>query len=136
MILEDKHGEITTTKSNFIISPNGINKMCHPLRTIKKPCLNEIKKNKKLNLKEISQNETLSPFSTKSEKSKSQKKGKTSRPVNKKGARQCAWCGDTSHKYWNCNTHGNGKWKNRQCNRCLGTGHPSEVCSNPRKEKK
>ena len=133
LILEDKNGEITTTKSNFIISPKFLISS-NPLRAIKKSCLNESKKNKKL--KEVSQNEKLSPFSTKSEKSKSQKKGKTSRPVNKKGARQCAWCGDTSHKYWNCNTHGNGKWKNRQCNRCLGTGHPSEVCSNPRKEKK
>ena len=54
---------------------------------------------------------------------------------NLKGAKQCAWCGDTSHKYFQCTTFGNGKWKDRVCNRCNGKGHPPETCSNPPKSK-
>ena len=67
---------------------------------------------------------------------KQNKKGKGNpAPEQKKGVKQCAWCGDTSHKHFQCKTHGNGKWDGKKCNRCNGVGHPPEVCSTPSKKK-
>ena len=45
----------------------------------------------------------------------------------------CGWC-NGPHNSWNCKTQGNGKWKDKICQHCKGTGHPKSVCpSAPKK---
>ena len=55
---------------------------------------------------------------------------------NQKAKKKCAWCGEQNHPTWKCRTWGNGKWDNKECNRCKGRGHPQEACSNPPKKEK
>ena len=152
-ILKNERGVAVMTAANILSSPTGINHVHNSFRPIKpvkkidkmdvdstgdgvkKPKNDQkINNNKKLNVKTNSQTGTSSPSSANAN-GKWKKKEKTTPIENKKGARQCAWCGDTSHKYWNCTTYGNGKWKDRTCNRCEGRGHPSEACCNPPKSK-
>ena len=47
---------------------------------------------------------------------------------------KCAWCNDKSHLTYQCKTYGNGKFKDKKCNRCGGIGHPQGACINPPKE--
>ena len=47
---------------------------------------------------------------------------------------KCAWCGEKSHKHWQCKTLGNGKWDDKICNKCGGKKHPPELCATPTKQ--
>ena len=62
------------------------------------------------------------------------KPDKSATNSNKK--KKCAWCNDTSHPTWKCETFGNGKWDTKQCTKCKGFGHPIEACVNPSKKEK
>ena len=73
--------------------------------------------------------------SPKAPKKQDQNSKQNKKNDSKAGKKQCAWCGDTSHKHFQCKTHGNGKWEGKHCNRCKGVGHPPEVCSTPPKKK-
>ena len=62
------------------------------------------------------------------------------KPKNEKNKnsvdKKCAWCGDKSHFSHQCKSHGDGKWDEKQCNRCKGYGHPQAACINPAKKDK
>ena len=48
---------------------------------------------------------------------------------------KCAWCNSTAHRTYQCKNFGNGKFKDKKCNRCGGVGHPQAACVNPPKQK-
>ena len=93
-------------------------------------------KKKEANPNNFNTNNNNNSNSTPSAPNQNQQKPKPKeKSQNVKGAKQCAWCGDTSHKYFQCKTLGDGKWKDKVCNRCGGKGHPPETCSSPSKSK-
>ena len=68
--------------------------------------------------------------------SKQQPKTKQVVSGDKKNTKVCAWCQSKDHPTYLCKSYGDGKWADKECNRCKGTGHPQEACVNPPKSKK
>ena len=131
----EKSGPIFGVGNMF--KPNGKkgNGLAITHKTIDNIKNNKNKKNKNKQDSNASQSTAASANQNDLNSPKAQNDKPKEKHENKKGARQCAWCGDTSHKFFHCKTHGNGKWKDRVCNRCGGKGHPPETCSNPPKGK-
>ena len=83
----------------------------------------------KNNQKSASNNKNSNSNSSGKANQSSQKKS------NNNQNKRCAWCSDQNHTTNECKSFGNGKWSDKQCNRCRGYGHPQSLCITPPKKK-
>jgi len=68
-----------------------------------------------------------------SPKQKGNGKGKK----NKQNMPKCGWCGQTTHRHWECNHpegRGSKKWDSYKCKNCDQYKHPEAVCPLPKRK--
>ena len=71
------------------------------------------------------------------QKASPKQKGKGKGKKNKQNMPKCGWCGQTTHRHWECNHpegRGSKKWDSYKCKNCDQFKHPEAVCPLPKRK--